>query len=404
MLSPGLGNVQSVLRSIGSISAAGSRTSQGSHGEIPFGASEGIGGIAPKYRRHAGRTIYIEWMTGAPLVDLVGVGLNATDTLIPLPSFPERGSKMVYRSETILPGGQVASTVVACQHWGLRTRYVGKLGDDAAAALHHAAFAREGVETRIATVAGGVSPQSLILVDAEGERTVLNRRDDRLVLQPEEIQREWIVNARALHIDGHDTAAATLAAGWAREAGIPVVADLDELYPGVEALLEKIDYAVVSRDFPSRLMGEPDLETALRRMHSRFGAKLAAATLGQDGVLAWDGRSFQHSPAYRVPVVDTTGAGDIFHAGFIYGLLQGWPLARQLDFACAAAALNCTAAGARGGIETLEAIERLIGTGKRHRSAFKFRNPMSNVQDSADHVQNSAETSFAPAIYVTADN
>src|SRR5271163_135433 len=255
------------------------------------------------------------------MVDLVGVGLNATDTLIPLASYPERGSKMEYHSETVLPGGQVASTVIACQHWGLRTRYVGKLGDDAAAALHYAAFACEGVETRIVTVHGGVSPQSLILVDAAGERTVLNRRDDRLVLQPEELDRSWIVPARALHVDGHDTAAAIRAATWAREAGIPVIADLDELYPGVETLLEKVDYLIVSRDFPTRLMNDPDLETALRGMHSRYGAVLAAATLGQDGVLAWDGSSFHHAAAYRVPVVDTTGAGDIFHAGFIYGLL-----------------------------------------------------------------------------------
>jgi len=326
------------------------------------------------HRRHRGSSlaIYSEKMTNSsPIskVDLVGVGLNATDTLIPLASYPERGSKMEYRSETILPGGQVASTVVACQHWGLGTRYVGKLGDDSAAALHRAAFAREGVETRIVTVPGGVSPQSLILVDSSGERTVLNRRDDRLVLQPEELSRDWIVNARALHVDGHDTAAATLAAGWAREAGIPVVADLDEIYPGVEKLLEHIDYLIVSRDFPSRLMAEPDLETALRRMQHRYGSTLAAATLGQDGVLAWDGQRFHHTPAYRVPVVDTTGAGDIFHAGFIYGLLQNWPLERQLDFACAAAALNCTAAGARGGIQSVEAIEQLMATGVRHHPA-----------------------------------
>ena len=312
-------------------------------------------------------------MVNSSQVDLVGVGLNATDTLIPLSSYPERGSKMEYRSETILPGGQVASTVIACQHWGLDTRYVGKLGDDSAAALHRAAFAAEGVETQIVTVPGGVSPQSLILVDALGERTVLNRRDDRLVLQAEELRREWIVNARALHVDGHDTAAATLAAGWAREAGIPVVADLDELYTGVDALLAKIDYLIVSRDFPCRLMQEPDLETALRGMHLRYGSTLAAATLGQDGVLAWDGREFLHVPAYRVTVVDTTGAGDIFHAGFIYGFLQGWPLHRQLDFACAAAALNCTGVGARGGIATTEEIENLMATGARHDSQFHLK-------------------------------
>ena len=315
------------------------------------------------------------------LVDLVGVGLNATDTLIPLASYPERGSKMEYGSETVLPGGQVASTVIACQHWGLRTRYVGKLGDDAAASLHQAAFAREGVETRIVTVPGGVSPKSLILVDAAGERTVLNRRDDRLVLQPDEITRDWIVNARALHVDGHDTAAATLAARWAREAGVPVVADLDELYPGVEDLLEKIDYLIVSRDFPCRLMHEPDLETALRGMQDRYGSVLAAATLGQDGVLAWDGNSFHHTPAYQVPVMDTTGAGDIFHAGFIYGLLQGWPLDRQLDFACAAAALNCMEAGARGGIETLEAIEDLMATGIKYEDLTHAESPSLRVAD-----------------------
>jgi sugar/nucleoside kinase (ribokinase family) len=315
------------------------------------------------------------------LVDLVGVGLNATDTLIPLASYPERGSKMEYGSETVLPGGQVASTVIACQHWGLRTRYVGKLGDDAAASLHQAAFAREGVETRIVTVPGGVSPKSLILVDAAGERTVLNRRDDRLVLQPDEIRRDWIVNARALHVDGHDTAAATLAARWAREAGVPVVADLDELYPGVEDLLEKIDYLIVSRDFPCRLMHEPDLETALRGMQDRYGSVLAAATLGQDGVLAWDGNSFHHTPAYQVPVMDTTGAGDIFHAGFIYGLLQGWPLDRQLDFACAAAALNCMEAGARGGIETLEAIEDLMATGIKYEDLTHAESPSLRVAD-----------------------
>ncbi len=307
------------------------------------------------------------------MVDLVGVGLNATDTVIPLHEYPLRGSKVEYRHATVLPGGQVATTVVACQRWGVSTRYIGKLGDDVAATLHREAFAHAGVETRLITVSGGASAQSLILVDEGGERTVLCRRDDRLILQPSELHREWIVNARALHVDGYDTAAATLAARWAREAGIPVIADLDELYTGIEELLVNIDYLIVSRDFPCRLMSEPDLETALRQMHRKYGCRLAAATLGEDGVLAWDGRRLHHAPAFRVPVVDTTGAGDIFHAGFIYALLQKWPLARQLDFACAAAALNCTAAGARGGIKPVDAIEALIAAGSRYETESAVR-------------------------------
>jgi sulfofructose kinase len=265
-----------------------------------------------------------------------------------------------------MPGGQTATAVIACQHWGMQTRYVGKLGNDDAARLHGQAFEAEGVDARLITVEEAASPQSLILVDGGGERTVISRLDERLVLKPEDLNRDWIVNARALHIDGFETAAATQAARWAKEAGIPVIADLDETYPGVDALIENIDYLIVSRDFPSRLVGDKDLETALRHMQERYGCRLTAATLGQDGVLAWDGSQFFYRRAYRVPVVDTTGAGDVFHAGFIYGLHQGWELERQLDFACAAAALNCTGSGARGGIQTVAAIENLMATAMRY--------------------------------------
>ena len=299
-------------------------------------------------------------------VDLVGVGLNATDTVIPLSTYPTRGSKVEYSTSTVLPGGQVATTVVACQHWGLRTRYVGKLGDDLAATLHREAFSHAGVETRIITVPGGASAQSLILVDAQGERTVLIRRDERLALYPADLDRDSIINARALHVDGYDTEAAILAATWARAASIPVIADLDELYPNVETLIANVDYLIVSRDFPSRLTAEPDLEQALRKMQRRYNCRLAAATLGQEGVLAFDGKRLLHTPAYCVPVVDTTGAGDIFHAGFIYALLEEWPLKRQLEFACAAAALNCTAVGARGGIHSLDDIATLMATGAHY--------------------------------------
>jgi sulfofructose kinase len=305
-------------------------------------------------------------------VDLVGVGLNATDTILQLSEFPECGSKVEYETEHVMPGGQVATTVVACQMWGLSTRYVGKLGDDDAARLHAREFERTGVDAQLVHVAKTASARSLILVDRRGERTVLCRRDERVTLQPEELKREWIVNARALHVDGHDTAAATLAAGWARAAGVPVVADLDEIYPGVDALIEKIDYLIVSRDFPGRLTGESNLRTALREIQGRYGCLLTAATLGPDGVLAWDGERFHYAPAYRVPVVDTTGAGDIFHAGFIYGLSRGWPLERQLDFSCAAAAMNCMAEGARGGIRSVEAIEDLMAKTPRYEGLEEF--------------------------------
>ena len=298
--------------------------------------------------------------------DLVGLGLNATDTVLALPEYPARGSKISFGQSSVLPGGQVATVVAACATWGLRTRYVGKLGEDGAAQLHRDEFARLGAETRIVVAPGAPSPHSYILVDGTGERTVLNQRDPRLILQPHEIHREWIIPARALHLDGYDTEAAILAAGWARAAGIPVIADFDELYPGIGGLLPLIDHLIVSRDFAQRLTGEPSLVAALRRMHALSGATVSAATLGEDGVLAWDGTQLHAVPAFQVAVLDTTGAGDLFHAGYIYALLRGEALRERLQFACAAAALNCTAPGARGWIAPVDAIEQLAAEGARY--------------------------------------
>ena len=305
-------------------------------------------------------------LTEESKVDLVGVGLNATDTLISVFRHPARGSKVESTSVSVLPGGQVASAVIACQQWGLKTRYVGKLGDDPAAAVHRQEFARAGVDAQIIAAPGCASHQSFILVDPSGERTVIRRQDERLRLQPSEIKREWILEARALLVDGCDTAAATTAAKWAREMHIPVIADFDEAYPGIEELMKNVDYLIVSRDFPRMVCSDDNLKNSLPLLQRRFGCQLTAATLGSDGVLAWDGEKFHHSHAFRVSVIDTTGAGDIFHAGFIYALLQGWSLQRQLDFACAAAALNCTENGARGGIRTVDEIGKLIATGGRY--------------------------------------
>jgi sulfofructose kinase len=309
-------------------------------------------------------------MTNIPKVDVVGVGLNATDTQIPVPYFPQSGSKVEIRSANALLGGQVATAIAACQQWGLRTRYVGKFGQDHAAHLHRAEFERLGVETHLFTAQGCPSQQAFILVEPTGERTVLWKRDHRLTLLPEELQREWVVNARILHLDGHDTVAATQAAKWARSAGVPVVADLDDLYPGYEALLLNIDFLITSRDIPARLTGDDNLHNSLPQVARAYKCRVTAATLGHEGVLAWDGDRFHYASAYCVDAVDTTGAGDIFHAGFIYGFVQGWLIRRQLEFACAAAALNCAAIGARGGIHGVHEIERLMSEGKRHRAAF----------------------------------
>lgn len=301
-----------------------------------------------------------------PHADVVGVGINATDTIIRLPHFPTLDSKVELLSAEVKPGGQVASAIVACRQWGLSARYVGKIGDDAAGKLQVEEMLREGVDCRWITAPGAMSQSSFILVDEpSGERTVLWKRDPQIALRPEELQREWIAGSRVLLVDGHDTEAAAQAARWAREEKITVVGDFDNRYPHVEALLEYVDFIIASKDFPERLTGEPDLLKSLPAIFRGFKCRLTGATLGRLGVLAWDGKRFSLCRGFRVHATDTTGAGDIFHGAFLYGLVRNWGVEETLEFGCAAAASNCTAQGARGGIASLERIAYLRRSGQR---------------------------------------
>lgn len=304
-------------------------------------------------------------------VDVVGVGNNATDTIIRLPHFPTLDSKVEIRSSEVRAGGQVASAIVACRRWGLSNRYVGKVGDDAAGRFQIEEMRREEVDAHWIVTGRCASQTSYILVDeTSGERTVLWNRDSSIALHATDLKREWISDARVLLVDGHDTEAATQAARWAREESIPVVGDFDNRYPGVEGLLEYVDFAITSQSFPERLTGEKDLLKALPEICRRFKCRMAGATLGRMGALSWDGEQFLLSPAYRVRAVDTTGAGDIFHGGFLLGLLRGWQPEEILEFSCAAAALNCTAPGARGHIATLDEIEKFRRNASRSELAY----------------------------------
>jgi len=305
----------------------------------------------------------------APIV--VGVGINATDTVIRLPRFPALDSKVEILSAQVKPGGQVASAMVACRRWGLRARYVGKIGDDRAGKLQVKEMKREGVDAHWIVAKDSTSQSAYILVDEpSGERTVLWKRDPRIALHPGDLNRGWIAGAEVLLVDGHDTAAATRVARWARRSGIEVVADLDNLYPRVQALLHFVDFPITSKDFPERLTGENNLLKSLPSIHRDFKCRMIVSTLGRLGALAWDGARFMLCPGFRVNAVDTTGAGDIFHGAVVYCLTRKFELKETLEFSCAAAAINCTAPGARGKIGTLKEIARLRNSGARSEPAF----------------------------------
>ena len=302
-----------------------------------------------------------------PAFDIVGVGLNASDTLIMVPKLPPYGGKAPYASAIQSPGGQVASALVACQKLGLRTTYVGSVGDDDGARVQIESLRRAGVDLTNLQVRRGCPTQSAyILVDGEsGERTVLWRRDDCLRIDPAQITPEQITCARLLHIDGHDTPAVEHGARIAREAGLPVSVDVDTIYDGFDQVLPLVDYLVGSSEFPRRWTGEDDPFRALEMIQEEYGMRVAAMTLGEWGALARSAGRFYYSPGYAVDCIDTTGAGDVFHGAFCYAVLRGFSLENALEFSNAMAALNCTALGARGGIRGVPEIEALMADSER---------------------------------------
>jgi sulfofructose kinase len=302
-----------------------------------------------------------------PQFDVVGVGLNATDTLMIVPHFPAYAGKVPFEEEHLSPGGQVASALVACSRLGLRTKYIGAVGDDMRGQIQLESLQGTGINLDHVLVRKGCPNQTAyIIIDrSTGERTVLWRRDDCLQVHPEEITEEMINDSRMLHIDGHDTPAVARAAEIARRHGIEVTVDVDTIYQGFDKVLPNVDYLVASSEFPTAWTGEKDPFKALELIQKQYGMKVAAMTLGAHGALALQDGSFHYAPAFVVNCVDTTGAGDVFHGAFCYAVLQGMPMQNALDFSNAMAALNCTALGARGGIRGLDEVATLMRRAER---------------------------------------
>lgn len=299
--------------------------------------------------------------------DVVGVGLNATDTLILVPRFPAYAGKEPFDKEILSPGGQVASAMIACAALGLKVRYAGTVGDDLRGNVQMESLRASGIDIEYVQVRRGCPNQSayIIIDQATGERTVLWHRDERLRLDPAAITPELIASARLLHIDGHDTPAVGRAAALARQMGIPVTVDVDTIYHGFDRVLANIDYLIASSEFPPQWTSERDPFKALELIQEEYGMRVAAMTLGAHGALARVEGRFVYSPAFVVNCVDTTGAGDVFHGAFCYAVLEGMAMEDALGFSNAMAALNCTALGARGRIGGLREARDLMGRAER---------------------------------------
>ena len=288
--------------------------------------------------------------------DAVGFGLNAVDHLVVVPAYPEFDTKTRLVEHLQSAGGQTASAMVALRRLGLRTAYAGRFGSDAEGSFGRATLRDEGVDLSYTEVIEGARTQvAFIIIDARtGERTIMWDRDERLAYSAEEAPTEFGTRGRVLHLDAHDPPACIRIARRARAAGTIVSADIDNLYEGCTELLPLIDILISSKEFPHRLTGIADERASLVETKARYGCALTGMTLGERGVIVYHEGVFIEAAAYAVPggCRDTTGAGDAFHAGFLYGMLQGEDVEACLALGCATAALKCRSLGARTSLPT----------------------------------------------------
>jgi sulfofructose kinase len=296
--------------------------------------------------------------------DAVGFGLNAVDHLIVVPSYPAFDTKVRLREHVQAAGGQTASAMAALSRLGMRTAYAGRFGSDAEGRFGLAELVNEGVNTDYAEVIEGARNQVAFIVidEPSGERTIIWDRDERLAYSTLEAPVEIASRGRVLHLDAHDPPACARLAQAAREAGVLVSADIDNIYEGLPELLPLIDVLISSKEFPHRLTGIADERASLVETKARYGCALVGMTLGTRGALLYSDGIFLESPAFAVPggCRDTTGAGDAFHAGFIYGMLRGEEVETSLRLANATASLKCRALGARTPLPTIDELTEFL--------------------------------------------
>jgi sulfofructose kinase len=301
-----------------------------------------------------------------PKWDVLGVGCNSVDYVYRLPASPRADSptaKLRITSHRAMCGGQTATAMAACAGFGLRTAYLGAAGNDHNGRLIVSELQERGVDVSSVLTRDCANRFAVITVDeTSGERIVLWDRDDRLNLRREELNPALIRSARLVHVDDEDQEAAIAVAAMARDAGIDVTSDIDRITGRTRDLVSAVSIPIFAEHVLPSLTGESDPERALRAVRQWHNGMLCV-TLGSRGAMLMVGNDISSRPAFAVTPVDTTAAGDVFRAGFIFSLLAGYQPHDMLRFANTAAAISCTRAGAMASVPALGDVETAIGAG-----------------------------------------
>jgi len=296
--------------------------------------------------------------------DVVGFGTNAVDYLIQVPEYPAFASKIELSRYTQLAGGEVATTMVGLRRLGLKTCYVGRFGIDREGDFGLQTLLDETVDVRFAEQIERAKTQiAFIIIDERsGERTVIWHRDESLAYNEKDAPLNAAALGKILHFTPHDAQACRLMAQTAKAEKTVVSIDVDNIFDGIEELLPQVDILISSAEFPEKLVGIKDKKESLLEIKSRFGCKIVGMTLGAIGSLLLCENEFVETDGFEVPngCRDTTGAGDAFRVGLLYGLLKNESVETAARMANAVAALKCRKLGARTALPNNAELHKLL--------------------------------------------
>ncbi len=297
--------------------------------------------------------------TDSPRFDVIGLGGAAWDLLGLVKRYPQPGEKAELIRFEEQGGGQAGTAMVAVARLGGRAALVGTRGDDETGDKIERTFVAEGVDvSRLQVDPGRRSHVAFCCaIEGSGDRAIFFDRGDKRRLEPADLERPFLTDTHCLLLDTHHWKAAGTAATWAREAGRPVVTDLERGTPENDRLLRLGTHHLMPEHYLLECTAESDPRRAAAKLLAEYRPQVLVVTRGAKGCVAYAEGEVLRQAAYPVdPVVDTTGAGDVFHGAFAYGLALGYDLPTNLEFAALVAGLKCRALGGRAGIPTRQEL------------------------------------------------
>jgi sulfofructose kinase len=291
---------------------------------------------------------------------IICLGHAALDRIYRIDAFPPTPRKVLARGFEEVGGGMAANAAVAAARLGARVAFCGRIGDDLAGQAIRAELLGEGVDvTNLRSFAEARSSTSAVIVDAAGERLLVNERGGGLPDDPSWLDLSAVARARVVMADMRWPRGALALFQAARGAGVMTVLDIDvDAGPTLPDLLRLSDFALFSAPGLAEFSAAeaPDALAAIRRL----GPRHAGVTRGAGGYLWLDDEGPHDQPAFAVEAVDTSGAGDAFHGGFIWALAEGLETAACVRVGQATAALKSLTPGNRKGLPRLAALQAFL--------------------------------------------